>query len=174
MQDLVSQNAEWASDHLLIIMNEILHLSAEVKKEDPNSEIPQQVFNQLLVNFKYFSKLLSASDISIVEGASFNMLAFIHFSMLQGIQRQTDDLTITESQVQQFIMPAFKLDKNNISKNLLKSLYWALTLGQNPLKLSKEQYSKLAKIADTFVQVDDKSFSNTAREVSKICKNKLV
>lgn len=85
MQDLVSQNAEWASDHLLIIMNEILHLSAEVKKEDPNSEIPQQVFNQLLVNFKYFSKLLSASDISIVEGASFNMLAFIHFSMLQGI-----------------------------------------------------------------------------------------
>lgn len=71
-------------------------------------------------------------------------------------------------------MPAFKLDKNNISKNLLKSLYWALTLGQNPLKLSKEQYSKLAKIADTFVQVDDKSFSNTAREVSKICKNKLV
>lgn len=57
------------------------------------------------------------------------MLAFIHFSMLQGIQRQTEDLAITEAQVQQFIMPAFKLDKNNISKNLLKSLYWALTLG---------------------------------------------
>lgn len=82
MQDLVSQNAEWASDHLLIIMNEILHLSAEVKKEDPQSEVPQQVFNKLLINFKFFSKLLSASDISIVEGASFNMLAFIHFSML--------------------------------------------------------------------------------------------
>ena len=63
MQDLVSQNAEWASDHLLIIMNEILHLSAEVKKEDPQSEIPQQVFNKLLINFKFFSKLLSASDI---------------------------------------------------------------------------------------------------------------
>jgi hypothetical protein len=63
MQELVQSNAEWASDHLLIIMNEILHLSAEVKKQDEVSQLPQQVFNQLLVNFKYFSKLLSASDI---------------------------------------------------------------------------------------------------------------
>lgn len=45
MADLVASNAEWASDHLLIIMNEILHLSAEVKKEDGDSVIPQEVFN---------------------------------------------------------------------------------------------------------------------------------
>ena len=63
MQDVVSKNVEWASDHLLIIMNEILHLVAELKKTDPNSKVPQQVFNRLLVNFKYFSKLLTASDI---------------------------------------------------------------------------------------------------------------
>lgn len=59
------------------------------------------------------------------------MLAFIHFSMLQGIERNGDELTITEAQVQQFILPAFKLDKQSVSKNLLKSLYWALTLGQS-------------------------------------------
>jgi len=44
-------------------MNEILHLVAELKKTDEESKIPQQVFNKLLVNFKYFSKLLTASDI---------------------------------------------------------------------------------------------------------------
>jgi hypothetical protein len=59
----VQSNAEWASDHLLIIMNEILHLSAEVKKLDAESQLPQEVFNSLLVNFKYFSNLLSASEI---------------------------------------------------------------------------------------------------------------
>jgi hypothetical protein len=63
MQDVVTKNQEWASDHLLIIMNEILHLVAELKKTDPESKVPQQVFNKLLVNFKYFSKLLTASDI---------------------------------------------------------------------------------------------------------------
>lgn len=40
MQDLVSSNAEWASDHLLIIMNEILHLAAEVKKQESDSKVP--------------------------------------------------------------------------------------------------------------------------------------
>lgn len=40
MQDVVSSNSEWASDHLLIIMNEILHLAAEVKKQDPESKVP--------------------------------------------------------------------------------------------------------------------------------------
>jgi hypothetical protein len=40
MQDVVSNNAEWASDHLLIIMNEILHLAADLKKNDANSKIP--------------------------------------------------------------------------------------------------------------------------------------
>jgi hypothetical protein len=87
------------------------------------------VFSKLLSNFKFFSKLLTASDISIVEGASFNMLAFIHFSMLQGIEKNETELSLQEQQVQQFILPAFKLEKQNIAKNLLKSLYWALTLG---------------------------------------------
>jgi predicted site-specific integrase-resolvase len=41
MQDVVGNNAEWASDHLLIIMNEILHLAAELKKNDANSKVPQ-------------------------------------------------------------------------------------------------------------------------------------
>jgi hypothetical protein len=40
MADVVQNNAEWASDHLLIIMNEILHLAADLKKNDPNSKIP--------------------------------------------------------------------------------------------------------------------------------------
>ena len=63
MSDVVANNSEWCSDHLLIIMNEILHLAAELKKRLPGSEIPQQVFDQLLVNFASFSKLLTASDI---------------------------------------------------------------------------------------------------------------
>ena len=41
MQDVVSNNAEWASDHLLIIMNEILHLAADLKKNDAQSKVPQ-------------------------------------------------------------------------------------------------------------------------------------
>ena len=36
------------------------------------------------------------------------------------------------------ILPAFKLEKQPIAKNLLKSLYWALTLGN-----SKYQYHSL-------------------------------
>lgn len=63
MTDVVQNNAEWCSDHLLIIMNEILHLAAELKKEKPDSPTPQKVFDQLLVNFKFFSKLLKASDV---------------------------------------------------------------------------------------------------------------
>ena len=67
MADVVQNNAEWASDHLLIIMNEILHLAADLKKNDAQSKIPQQVFSKLLVNFKFFSKLLTASDIVSVK-----------------------------------------------------------------------------------------------------------
>ena len=57
------------------------------------------------------------------------MLAFIHFSMLKGIDKNENELCLTEQQVHQYILPAFKLDKQNIAKNLLKCLYWALTLG---------------------------------------------
>lgn len=73
MQEVVTNNAEWASDHLLIIMNEILHLAAELKKNDSSSKVPQQVFSKLLVNFKYFSKLLNASDI-----VSFCLNSLVH------------------------------------------------------------------------------------------------
>jgi len=34
MADVVSSNMEWCGDHLLIIINEILHLAAELKKKD--------------------------------------------------------------------------------------------------------------------------------------------
>ncbi len=63
MADVVKDNSEWCSDHLLVIMNEILHLAAELKKEKPDSVTPQKVFDSLLVNFKSFSKLLKASDV---------------------------------------------------------------------------------------------------------------
>ena len=82
MAEFVTTNPEWCSDHLLVIMHEILHLAAELKKKKPESAIPQQVFEQLLVNFSAFCKLLSESDVSIVEGASYTMLAFVHFSMI--------------------------------------------------------------------------------------------
>jgi hypothetical protein len=47
--------------------------------------------------------------------------------MVQGIQKQADLLQITEDQLQYFL-PTFKLDKPSISKSLLKSIYWALSL----------------------------------------------
>ena len=63
MNEFIATNPEWCSDHLLVIMHEILHLAAELKKQDANSEIPQQVFDSLLVNFKAFCKLLSESEL---------------------------------------------------------------------------------------------------------------
>ena len=63
MADVVKDNSEWCSDHLLVIMNEILHLAAELKKVNEDSPTPQKVFDELLVNFKSFSKLLKASDV---------------------------------------------------------------------------------------------------------------
>jgi hypothetical protein len=72
----------------------------------------------------------------------------------------------------------------------LKSIYWALTLPSNSLKLSKENNQALIKIAETYTSgasassssgngsqsatgaaQDDKTLSNTAREVLKICKS---
>lgn len=40
MVDVVRDNSEWCSDHLLVVMNEILHLAAELKKEKPDSATP--------------------------------------------------------------------------------------------------------------------------------------
>ena len=39
-------------------------------------------------------------------------------------------LTIQDSQLST-ILPAFKLEKQIVAKNLLKSLFWALSLGQS-------------------------------------------
>ena len=62
------------------------------------------------------------------------MLCFIHFSMVQGIKKN-DLLTIPDNQMER-ILPAFDLDKQPIAKNLLKSLYWALTLGNSKFRAS--------------------------------------
>ena len=40
MADVVSKNPEWCSDHLLCIMNEMLHLAAELKKRKSDSRVP--------------------------------------------------------------------------------------------------------------------------------------
>lgn len=86
----------------------------------------------------------------------------------------------------QYFLPTFKLEKPSISKSLIKSLYWALTFPgckiikttlkitfQNieSLRLNSENKAALAKVAESLVGSDDKSLSNTAREVLKICKS---
>ena len=72
MAEFVMSNPEWCSDHLLVIMHEILHLAAELKKKKANSTVPQQVFDDLLVNFAAFCKLLSESD--VVSVSSFSII----------------------------------------------------------------------------------------------------
>ncbi len=39
MGDVVSTNMEWCGDHLLIIINEILHLAAELKKRETGTTV---------------------------------------------------------------------------------------------------------------------------------------
>jgi hypothetical protein len=41
MANVMSNNQEWCSDHLLEIMNEILHQAADLKKKDNDSPLPQ-------------------------------------------------------------------------------------------------------------------------------------
>lgn len=65
MSNVMSNNIEWCSDLLLEIMFEILHQAADLKKSDEGSTLPQNVYDSLLVNFKAFIKLLSASDVVI-------------------------------------------------------------------------------------------------------------
>jgi hypothetical protein len=43
------------------------------------------MFDSFLVNFESFIILLGASDVTIIDKAAANILAFIHFSMIQGI-----------------------------------------------------------------------------------------
>lgn len=44
-------------------MNEILHQAADLKKNEPDSALPQMVYDSLLVNFRSFVKLLVVSDV---------------------------------------------------------------------------------------------------------------
>jgi len=68
-------------------------------------------------------------------------------------------------------LPAFKTDKTSICKSLIKSIYWALSLNKNALQPSQENAKKIMKISEKLLASDDKSLTNTAREVIKLCKN---
>lgn len=164
-ENVMKNNQEWCSDHLLEIINEILHMASEVKKKSDGKggssggaatfegsaeikkidtqevdakeqKMPQLIYDSFLVNFEHFIVLLGASDVTIIDKAAMNILAFIHFSMIQGIQRN-ELLSIKEHHLQ-YILPAFKTDKTSICKNLIKSLYWALSLNKNALKPSAD------------------------------------
>ena len=56
------------------------------------------IFDSFLINFEYFILLLNSSDVTIIEKAAHNVLAFIHFSMIKVIQRN-DLLVIKEEQL---------------------------------------------------------------------------
>ena len=129
------------------------------------------IFDSFLINFEYFVILLGASDVTIIEKSAQNILAFIHFSMIQGIVRN-ELLIIREDQLQ-YILPAFKTDKTSICKSLIKSIYWALSLNKNALKPGQENAKKIMKISEKLLASDDKSLTNTAREVVKLCKNMI-
>jgi len=130
------------------------------------------IYDSFLNNFEHFITLLGASDVAIVDKAAMNILAFIHFSMLQGLQKN-DKLVIKESYLTH-ILPAFKTDKTSICKNLIKSIYWALSLTKNPLRPSQENTKAILKISEKLLSSsEDKSLTNTAREVVKLCKNIL-
>lgn len=164
-ENVMKNNQEWCSDHLLEIINEILHMASEVKKktdgkpggsgaaasfensveprkidtqevDQKEQQLPQLIYDSFLVNFEYFIVLLGASDVTIIDKAAMNILAFIHFSMIQGIQK--NDLLIIKESHLQYILPAFKSEKTTICKNLIKSLYWALSLNKNALKPSPD------------------------------------
>lgn len=90
--------------------------------------------------------------------------------MIQGIVR--NELLVIREEHLKYILPAFKTDKTSICKNLIKSLYWALSLNKNSLRpKDPENSAKILKIAEKLQASDDKSLTNTAREVVKLCKN---
>lgn len=132
----MKNNQEWCSDHLLEIINELLHMASDIKQklvdkpDDPEVQgmqtVPQMIYDSFLVNFEYFIILLSASDVTIVDKAAANILAFIHFSMIQDINK--NDLLVIKETHLNHILPAFKTEKTSICKNLIKSIYWALSL----------------------------------------------
>ena len=70
LENVMQSNQEWCTDHLLEIINEILHMASEVKKKQGGDAkggdldaLPQLIFDSFLVNFEYFMVLLTASDL---------------------------------------------------------------------------------------------------------------
>ena len=70
LENVMQSNQEWCTDHLLEIINEILHMASEVKKKQGGESkggdldaLPQLIFDSFLVNFEYFMVLLTASDL---------------------------------------------------------------------------------------------------------------
>lgn len=85
-----------------------------------------------------------------------------------------NDLLVIKEEQLKYILPAFKSDKTSICKNLIKSLYWALSLNKNALRpKDPESSQKIQKISEKLQSSDDKSLTNTAREVVKLTKNLL-
>lgn len=88
--------------------------------------------------------------------------------MIQGIEKN-ELLVIKEAHLKQ-ILPAFKTEKTSVCKNLIKSLYWALSLNKNPLKPNAENTKQIMKLSERLLtSSEDKSLTNTAREVVKLC-----
>ncbi len=108
--------------------------------------------------------------------------------LVGSLKPTSEEVVISDEHIPAFLS-ALKQDKLAISKNLIKSIYWALTLPQSkhhmkshldldPLKLSRDNNQQLSKITETYLTggssiADDKTLSNTAREVLKICKAQL-
>ena len=100
--NVMKNNQERCSDHLLEIINELLHMASDIKKKEQSLanevDMAQMIYDSFLVNFSNFMQLLGASDVAIVEKAASNILSFIHFSMIQGINKN-ENLTIKEQQL---------------------------------------------------------------------------
>ena len=85
-ENVMRNNQEWCTDHLLEIINEVLHMASEIMKkhydqggegegeakpkkvdseegDSAEKRAPQVIFDSFLVNFEYFIILLGASDV---------------------------------------------------------------------------------------------------------------
>ncbi len=58
MEVTMANHQEWCTENLLEIIIDILHQAAELKKKQPESERPQEIFDSLMKNFKAFMMLL--------------------------------------------------------------------------------------------------------------------
>jgi len=100
--------------------------------------------------------------------------------VIHGIEHD-EHLEIKEEQIECFFS-AFKQEKPFISKCLLKSLFWAMSHAPSTsllsfthpidkLTLRPENQKRLLQYAEAYINSDDKSLQNTAREIARICKS---